>query len=271
MTGGRDYQVEGLVIRNAAVGERDRVVTLFTRDEGKLTFVARGARRPGSTLGPSVQMLTRGRFQCVRRRGLDLITQAVTVDSYSKLKADLWCMSCGFYLTELVDASTVEGSPNRALYDLLIAALSTASQGGCTEVLLRFFELRLLQYVGFCPALQSCVNCGAALRPEENSLSIDWGGVLCPECSPLCSDARPLSLDALKVLRFCLANTLDTSCRARLNDGLAREVEDHVYRFMSSVLQRDVKSRGWLQRLRAESLLTGHGEASTIADLCESG
>ncbi len=265
MAGSRDYQVEGLVIRNAAVGERDRVVTLFTQNEGKLSFIARGARRPGSSLGPSVQMLTRGRFQCVRRRGLDLITQAVTIDSYRRLKDDLWCMSCGLYLAELVDASTVEGASNRALYDLLLETLNVTNRGACSDMVLRFFELHLLQHVGFCPSLHRCVNCGVVLRPVVNSLSAALGGVVCPDCSPSCTDAMSLSVDALKVLRFCLRNPLETSYRARLSISLAAEVEEHTRRFVSSVVQRELKTQDWLVRLRTEALLTPNNEAPTIA------
>ena len=265
MGGPRDYQVEGLVIRHADVGERDRVVTLFTRDEGKLTFIARGARRPGSSLGPCVQMLTRGSFQCVRRRALHLVTQAVVLDSYSRLKADLWSMACGFYVAELVDAATAEGSPDRTLHDLAVKTLELLDMKGGGNVLLRVFELHLLQHVGFCPSLRRCVGCGAELRPVENSLSATLGGVLCPDCSRTSPDARPLSVDALKVLRFWLANSLETSCRARLETELADELEEHVRRFIECVIQRDVKSRAWLARLRDEALLTGSNEASTIA------
>ncbi len=265
MAGSRDYQVEGLVIRNAAVGERDRVVTLFTQNEGKLSFVARGARRPGSSLGPSVQVLTRGRFQCVRRRGLDLITQAATIDSYRKIKDDLWCMSCGLYLAELIDASTVEGASNRTLYDLLIETLNVTNCGACSDMVLRSFELRLLQHLGFCPSLHKCVNCGVVLRPVVNSLSAALGGVICPDCLPSCRDAMPLSVDALKVLRFCLSNQLETSCRVRLSISLAAEVEEHTHRFVRFVVQRELKAQDWLLRLRTEAMLTRDNEAPTIA------
>lgn len=271
MAGPRDYQVEGLVIRDAVVGERDRVIVLYTREEGKLTFVAKGARRPGSSLGPNVQVLTRGRFQCVRRRSLDLITQAATVDSYSRLKADLWSMSCGLYLAELVDVSTVEGAANRKLYDLLAGTLSTINAGGGNDMLLRFFELRLLECLGFCPSLQRCVSCGGPLQPVVNSLSAREGGATCPLCANSCNDAAPLSVDALKVLRFCLANTMETSCRARLSADLSTELEEHLYRFLSTILQQELKSRSWLLRLRTESLLTGSREEPTIARWPEMG
>ncbi len=265
MAGSRDYQVEGIVVRHAETGERDRIITLFTRDEGKLTFLARGARRPGSSLGPCVQMLTRGRFQCVRRRALHLIVQAAVVDSYATVKAGLWGTACGLYLAELVDAATVEGAPNQPLFDLLVEALEFADQKGASEALLRFVEIRVLQQVGFCPSLRRCVGCGAEIRPVENALSATLGGVLCPECARSAPDAQPLSLDALKVLRFLLANSLAVSCRARLQTGLATEVEEHLHRFLDNVLQRDVRSRDWLRRLRSEALLTGSSEASTIA------
>ena len=265
MGGSRDYQVEGIVVRHAETGERDRVITLFTRDEGKLVFIARGARRPGSSLGPCVQMLTRGRFQCVKRRALHLIVQAAVIDSYATLKADLWGMACGLYLAELVDAATVEGAPNQPLFDLMVEALELANRSGGNDVLLRFFELRLLHQVGFCPSLRRCVNCEVDIRPVENALSAILGGVLCPDCARSSPDAQLLSVDALKVLRFWLANTLAVSCRTRLQIGLATEVEEHLHRFLDNVLQRDVRSRAWLRRLRDEALLTGNGEASTIA------
>ena len=265
MAGSRDYQVEGLVIRHADIGECDRVVTLFTRDEGKLTFIARGARRPGSSLGPCAQLLTLGRFQCVKRRALHLITQAAVVDSYGRLKTDLWSMACGLYIAELVDAATVDGSPNRSLHDLIVETLRLANLRGGNDVLLRFFELNLLERLGFCPSLRKCVNCGTVLRPVDNYLSATLGGVLCPDCPSSCLDAWPLSVDALKVLRFWLANSLDTSCRARLHVELANELEEHMRRFINCVIQRDLKSRAWLIRLRAEMMLTGSSGASTIA------
>ncbi len=261
----REYQVEGIVVRHAETGERDRIITLFTRDEGKLVFIARGARKPGSSLGPCVQMLTRGRFQCVRRRALHLIVQAAVIDSYTALKADLWCMACGLYLAELVEAATVEGAPNQQLFDLMGEALELADRGVATEVLLRFFELRLLQQVGFCPSLRRCVNCGAEIRPVVNALSATLGGLLCPDCARSCPDAQPLSVDALKVLRFWLVNSLTMSCRTRLQSALATELEEHLHRFLDNVLQRDIRSRAWLRRLRSEQLLTGSSEASTIA------
>jgi len=271
MTGSREYEVEGIVIRHAVVGERDRIITLFTATEGKLALIARGALRPGSTLGPRVDMLCYGRFHCVHRRSLDLVSEAATLDSFPSLKSDLRRMSFGLYLAELIDASTADGSPNQTLFNLLLTAVRRIDTGEYDERLLRVFELQMLDCLGFCPSLRRCVSCGRELRPVENGLSAALGGAVCPDCASSSPDVCPLSVDALKVMRFWLSHPLDTSCRVRVGDDLAGELERHALSFCRQVLQRDLKSREWLLRLRNESSLTSCGAASTIARRVESG
>jgi DNA repair protein RecO (recombination protein O) len=271
MTGSREYDVEGIVIRHAVVGERDRIVTLFTATEGKLALVARGALRPGSTLGPRVDMLSHGRFHCVHRRSLDLISEAASLDSFSSLKSDLLRMSFALYLAELTDASTAEGLPNETLFSLLLTSMRRIEAGECDARLLRVFELQLLDCLGFCPSLRRCVSCGTELRPVDNGLSAALGGAVCPECASSSPDVSILSVDALKVMRFWLSHSLDTSCRVKIGDDLANELEGHTLGFCRHILQRELKSREWLLRLRSETSLTSPSGDSTIARRVESG
>lgn len=269
MSGARQYQVEAVVVSHVVVGEKDKIVTLFSREYGKMRAVARGAVRPGSSLGPCVEPLSRARFYCVRRRSLDLIAQAVPVSSFGSLKADLWRMACGLYLAELVDSSTAEGVSHVALYDLLLDVLDRLDRGEYSDALLRYFEVQLLDHTGFRPSLQLCVDCGTRLRPEENALSSTLGGALCPDCAARTPDARPLSLDALKVLRLWTSSSTDVAVRVRMSDSLASELDAQIYRMLLGVLQREVKSRAWLSRLRQENVLTSNAGASTIASRFE--
>ena len=265
MSAPRQYQVDAVVIGYVVVGEKDKIVTLFTRDNGKMRAVARGAVRPGSSLGPCVEPLSHGRFYCVQRRSLDLITQAVSLSSYGSLKSDLWRMSCGLYLAELVDLATAEGVAHVALYELMLDVLGRLERSEYSDVLLRYFEVRLLDETGFRPSLQRCLDCGARLRPEDNALSVALGGVVCPECAAHTPDAHTLSLNALKVLRLWLSCPLDVAVRVRMSELLSSELDAHLYRLLLGVLQKEIKSRAWLSRLRQENLLTSSAEASTIA------
>jgi len=256
MSAPRDYQIEGIVVRHAAVGERDKIVTLLTPDRGKVSAVAKSARRPGSSLGPCLETLSHGRYHCIRRRSTDLIVQAESLDSFPSLMADLWRTSCGLYIAELIDASTVEGAPGPAVFDLMLSVLREIDRAGCDDTVLRYFELRLLDTLGFCPSLKKCVHCGTSLQPVENGLSSSLGGVVCSDCLSQCPDARLLSVDALKVLRFWLGCDLVTARRVKAGEGLAIELDEQLHRFVTHVLQRELKSRSWLARLRTEMMLT---------------
>lgn len=266
----RQYQVDVVVLGHVVVGEKDKIVTLFTREQGKLRAIARGAVRPGSSLGPCVEPLTHAHLYCVRRRSLDLIAQAVLQQSFPSLKADLWLMSCGLYMAELLDLSTAEGVPQPALFDLALAVLRRLDSGERGETLLRYFELRLLDQIGFRPSLERCLDCGTNLRPVKNALSPLLGGTLCPDCAARTPDARPLSLDALKVLRLWLDSTLDVAVRVKVNEALAAELDAHAQRLVLCVVQREVRSRGWLSRLKEENMLTSRAGVSTIASRFES-
>jgi len=258
MSAPRDYQIEGIVIRHAAIGERDKLVTLLTPDRGKVSAVAKSARRPGSSLGPCLETLSHGRYHCVTRRSTDLIVQAEALDSFPSLMSDLWRTSCGLYIAELIDATTVEGTPGRAVFGLMLSVLKEIDRAGCDDTVLRYFELRLLEGLGFCPSLKRCVQCGSTLQPVENALSSSLGGVVCSECINECLDARLLSVDALKVLRFWLGCDLATARRVKATEALAIELDEQLHRFVTHVLQREVKSRSWLARLRTEMLLTSN-------------
>jgi DNA repair protein RecO (recombination protein O) len=258
MSAPRDYQVEGIVIRYAVVGERDKLVTLLTPDRGKVSALAKSARRPGSSLGPCLETLSHGRYHCVTRRSTDLIVQAESLDSFPSLMSDLWRTSCGLYVAELIDATTVEGTPGRAVFGLLLSVLKEIDNAGCDDTVLRYFELRLLDALGFCPSLKRCVHCGAVLQPVENGLSSSLGGVVCSDCMDECRDAHLLSVDALKVMRFWLGSDLATARRVKASQALTRELDEQLHRFVIHIVQRELKSRSWLARLRTEMLLTSN-------------
>ncbi|MFW6151280.1 MAG: DNA repair protein RecO, partial [Chloroflexota bacterium] len=202
MRAARTYQTRAIILRQFHFAEVDKLLTLFTRDQGKLKAIAKGASRPGSKLGGHVEPLTLSSLMLARGRNLHIVTQGQIVESYSQLKNDLERSACGQYILELVDLFTAEGNEDSALFDLLLETLGQL--GGCrnTSALLHYFELQLLGHVGYRPRLQRCTGCGAALQPEINYFSFEHGGVVCPDCARGENDTFALSVDALKVLRM---------------------------------------------------------------------
>ena len=179
----RSYQTESIVIKQTKLGEFDKIITFYTPEFGKLKAVAKGACRPVSKLGGNVEPLTYNLMLLAKGRNLDIVTQSQTIDAFLALKSDLWRMACGLYILELIDSFTMEKSENRPLFDLLLDTLHQLCQPNSKEIVLRYFELHLLHYLGYRPQLRRCVMCNSPLKPVVNFFSSSQGGVLCPYCN----------------------------------------------------------------------------------------
>ena len=243
----RLYRVEGIVIRRLDLGEADKILTLYTPQRGKLRVIAKGVRRPESHLGGNVELFMRTQALIARGRNLDIITQAETVDAYKGLRVehtDPVRLHTAFYLCELIDALTVEDMPNEASYTLLHESLSALAGDSEADLVARYFEFRLLTLSGYRLEVARCVHCRTPLQPVASHLSLDQGGVLCPDCTPTDPQARPLSVNALKVLRLMAREPLMGLLRFALSNSLRAELQAIGY---ASIRQQvDHEPRSWV-------------------------
>ena len=120
------------------------------------------------------------------------------------------------------------------------------------ELVLRYFELHLLDVVGYRPQLKQCVSCHSTLPSGVNSFSSSAGGVLCPACSQSQPLAYPLPVDGLKVLRFLQSNDYNTASRLKITPELSRRLEEVTRGYFKYLLEREIKSADWLDTLREQ-------------------
>lgn len=269
MSTSRNYQTQGIILRQTKLGEFDKIVTIYTPEFGKLRAVAKGACRPKSKLGGSVEPLTHSLLLLAKGRNLDIITQTQTINGFLALKNDLWRMACGLYILDLVDSFTVEGSDNRPLFDLLLDTLHQLSEPHSNETILRYFELHLLHHLGYRPQLRRCVSCDLPLRPVTNFFSPSKGGLLCPLCNSeetqRCQQVGtspprptlPVSVEALKVLRLWQESDYPRAKRVKVKRELSSELEQLLHEYISHILQRQLKSLDWLREVKKE--IAAHG------------
>jgi DNA repair protein RecO (recombination protein O) len=258
----RNYQTEGISLKQTKLGEFDKIVTVFTPEYGKVRAVAKGACRPRSKLGGNVEPLTYSLMLLAKGRNLDIITQSQTINGFLALKSDLWRMACGLYILELIDSFTVEGGENRPLFDLLLDILQQLSEPDSNETALRYFELHLLHCLGYRPQLRRCVDCDSPLKPTINFFSLSKGGLLCHHCNSEenrsheqieaipAKPSIPLSVGALKVLRLWQSCDYATARRVRVKPELSGELERVLCDYVRYILQRELKSLTWLKELR---------------------
>jgi DNA repair protein RecO (recombination protein O) len=250
MTRPRNYQTEAIIIKKVKLGEADRILTLFTPALGKIQGVARGVRRPKSKLAGHLELLTYSQVSFARGRNLDVIIGSQTIESFLPLKSNLTLTSLALYLAELVEQFTVEHVENQPLFALLLATMHHLAQGGERELALRHFELRLLELSGYRPELMECVACHQALKPVANYFCPQAGGALCPACRASQPFTYPISLNALKVLRWLQASELGMVDKLKIDAALAREMEMLLRAYLKCLLERELKSTAWLDSLR---------------------
>ncbi|MBA7648923.1 DNA repair protein RecO [subsurface metagenome] len=252
MTKPRTYQTEAIIIKKTRLGEADRILTLYTPHLGKIQAVAKGVRRPRSKMAGHLELLTHSQVSLARGRNLDTLTGSQTINSFLPLKTDLWLSACALYATELVNQFTADHIENHPLFQLLLDTLQKLCQTGGNELVLRYFELHLLNVVGYRPQLYQCVSCQRALEPTTNSFSPGAGGVLCPNCRYNQPLSYPISVNALKVLRLLQGDDFDTALRLKMSRALSGELLGLTRQYLRHLLEREMKSAAWLDTLRAQ-------------------
>jgi DNA repair protein RecO (recombination protein O) len=246
----RDYQTPAIVIKKIKLGEADRILTLFTPDRGKIEAVAKGVRRPKSKMAGHLELLTHSQIRLARGRNLDTIIGSQTLDSFLSLKNDLWLTSLGLYAIELINQFTVEHVASRLLFQLLLETLQRLSQAENTELVLRYFEIHLLDLVGYRPQLQECVSCRIELQPVANFFCSSAGGILCPNCQYDHPSSFSISVDALKVVRLFQRGTFEVVSRLKISQQLSQELKAVLAIYIRYLLEREIKSATWMDALR---------------------
>ncbi len=252
MTKPRNYQTEAIIIKKTKLREADNILTLYTPDFGKIQGIARGVRRTKAKLAGHLELLTHSQVSLARGRNLDTIIGSQTINSFLPLKSDLWLTSYALYLIELVNQFTADHVENHPLFQLLLETMHNLCRPDSKELTLRYFELHLLNQVGYRPQLQQCVACRSPLEPVTNSFSPSAGGILCPDCSHHQPLTYPLSVNALKVLRLLQSSDYSTINKLKMNPQLSQELEVVVRNYLQYLLEREIKSATWLDTLKEQ-------------------
>jgi DNA repair protein RecO (recombination protein O) len=187
----RTYSASAIVLRRIDLGEKDRIITLFTREHGKLSAVAKGARRPGSKLAGASEPFTYSRMMLSSGRDLDVLSQAEIKESFPTVKNSIASVAHGVYLLELVNSFIDQRQPNLDIFDTLLSAMYVLESGTDPELAARYFEIQLLAILGYEPNFEACLRCGRKPGREKISFSPALGGIVCAQCGAPPKDAIP--------------------------------------------------------------------------------
>lgn len=193
--------VNALVLREVRYKEADRILTLLTDTDGKITVKARGALRKSSKTAAATQQLTYSEMTLFGNLGRWTVNEAVVKEGFDGLRADIGSFALGCYFAECADALSVEDQPDAPLMQLTLNCLYALSRGMYTpEHIKAAFELRLMCLAGYTPELSHCAVCGEE-EPGDPMLMLERGCVCCRRCAAGAGQTVKLDAASLSAMR----------------------------------------------------------------------
>lgn len=240
-----------IVLRSWPFGESDKVVSFLTSDFGKVTGIAKGAKRSRRRFVNSLEpfSLVQLRFQDRPHSGLAFIHACDLIRPHKKLTTSLEKIAHASYMVEVTDALAGEREENRALFEHLRDGLVWVEESVPCASFLAFFELKLLRLAGYQPGLEACRRCG---RPRIENERERWrfsardGGLLCAGCCALRKETLPLSSEAIDALVELQKAAAFLACQQTSSASALREGHFALLHFIQFQTGRELKSISFL-------------------------
>ena len=249
------YSANGLVLHRINLGETDKIVTLYTRELGKISAVAKGARKGNSRLSGATELFTLSRFLLGTGKSLDIVQQCEISAAFSSLRLDLERMARATYFCELLDRFTAErdASSSAELLDLTVSALRLLEQAApqILDLAVHAYELRLLDTLGYAPVLTHCVRCGEPIHGRQIGFSPALGGVLCAFDRFKADDAQALSGEAAAMLQMLGTEEPEAWRTQTVTPKIAADMARALRWYIRARTERNLKSADFLDSLRA--------------------
>ena len=207
-------KVKGLVIRESAVGESDKYLTLLTEEHGKIFLRARGVRNLKSKYMPATQILSYSEFEILQTQSFTKMNEASHIEVFFNIRMNVEKFALAMYFADIVSECATETPENDGLLQLMLRTLHNLSEKERPLPLLKgVFEMRLMALAGFMPDLGCCSACGADIE-SGCRFDLTGGGLICPECDEEHMKRIPFAernsarLDSavLRALRHCLTS-----------------------------------------------------------------
>ena len=235
-------KAEAIVIRLADFSESSRVVTFFSKEFGKFSALAKGAKRLKGPFDAALDVLSTCRIVFILKSAgtLSLLTQASLVSRFSPVSGSLNSLYGGYYIADLLCSLTEDEDPDPKIYDLAHRALKELSDPDVDSAATVIqFEIGLLRQAGLFPNLSECSVCGQSVTSESKYAHwVSQGGLLCPDCRRQEYAGKSISAGAVAILKRMSGDDSQLSDRIRLTKDQSVECHRLAVSVITNVLGR---------------------------------
>ncbi len=239
---------EAIVIRTSDYGESNKVVTVYTKDFGKMGMMARGAKKTKSRLSSVSQLFTHAHFLIQKGSGLGSLSQGEIINTFRGIKQDIFKTAYAAYMVELLDKTTEDNEASPALFEFLKLSLTYLDEGVDPDILKAIFEMKMLRLSGVSPQVDRCVLCGR--REGIFSFSIGEGGFLCNQCRHSDPNALVLTPQTAKLLNLIYHIDLSRLGNVSVKEETKKTLNKVLTTYIDEYTGVRLKSKRFLDQLQ---------------------
>ena len=233
--------VTGMVLSATPIGENDKRVVILTKEKGKISAFAKGARRQNSPLMGVTNPFAFGEFELYEGRTSYNIMQASISNYFMELSTDFEGAYYGFYFMEIADYFTKEYNDEREMLKLLYQSMRALASGKINRELVRYiYELKTLVINGEAPEVYRCANCGVSDRGMV--FSSQNHGLICSECEGIAPDSIYVGGATLYTLQYIVSSTIEKLYTFTVSDEVLKELGTVLRQYTATHIDKNFKS-----------------------------
>ncbi len=249
-------KTSAILLRRVDYGDADLILTLFAQDRGKISVIAKHAKKSRKRFAGVLELFSNLNIQCRTRRqgGLAVLEEAHIIEPYAALREHIIKTAYASYWAELVMVWAEDDQPQAPLYKLLVYALGELNAGQQVDAALNLaFQMRFMALAGLCPNLNYCCVCRTTLNnfsAAATGFDLPRGGVCCPSCGRMDEPALCLSRGTIKQLQWIAEGALARIGRIRFSSAALNEAQNFLEAFVPYHLGKEPRSLKFLRQIR---------------------
>ncbi len=239
-------KAEGVVIKTMDYGETNKIITLFTKQYGKVSILVKGAKKPKSRFHSLVQMFSHGEYIFFLGKEMGTLNHGEVEQRFTDMIEDIEKTAYAAYMVELLDKMTESKVPQPHLFNQLLSSLEQINAGKDAEMIAMMFEAKLLQETGYRPQLQSCVICGNT--DHLHSFSVRHGGMICNKHDE--EQAVSLQAGTIKILTVFQQIDIHRLGNINIKESTKSQLRVIMRAFFDEYIGISLKTRRFLDQMK---------------------
>lgn len=244
-------RTKGIIIKEVNTGEADKIVTIFTKTNGKVSASARGARRPKSPLVAGTQLMCYGEFVLFKGKEMYSINSCEVIEPFYEIRNNIINLTYSAHITDIINDIIQENQPATKVLQLFLNTLHMlAKTNKSPELIARIFELRALSILGYTPYVNGCTICGRT-GFENISFSFKDCGFICNDTECLKSDTTAIKIlpGTAKAMCYIVYAKMNELFSFNVSNEVLGELEKIMRKYIREQLERDYKKLDFLKTL----------------------